>query len=158
MTERRGRNTMRTKDLLKIAAVTTALVGGLAVAPAAADTGASVSGAGVKAGAAGALGHDAYADLMEGGEFVARGYFQANGDKFVLTKKSNRSYPGRMYLEYKYIKINGQLQEGTHHGVSAVGVPVTFDHNFGEGRKVVFRVCVEDFGFDPCSDWETGYA
>ncbi|MCM2388290.1 hypothetical protein [Streptomyces albipurpureus] len=95
---------------------------------------------------------------MEGGEFVARGYFKASGDKFILTKKSNQTYSGRTYLEYKYIKINGQLQEGTHHGVSAVGVPVTFDHNFGEGRAVKFRICVEDSFWDPCSEWETGYA
>ncbi|MFF9870427.1 hypothetical protein ACF1G0_34510 [Streptomyces sp. NPDC013953] len=143
---------MRTRLMLTTGAATAALLGGLAAVPAAASSHASASST------AGVLGHDAYADLMEGGEFVARGYFQASGDKFILTKKSNQTYSGRTYLEYKYIKVNGQPQEGTHHGVSAVGVPVTFDHNFGEGRKVVFRICVEDIFQDPCSDWETGYA
>ncbi|WP_405984261.1 hypothetical protein [Streptomyces sp. NBC_00872] len=42
--------------------------------------------------------------------------------------------------------------------LSQVGIPVDFNHNFGEGRKVELRVCVEDAWFDPCSDWETGYA
>lgn len=138
--------------MLTIGAAAVALIGGLAVVPAAASSNASASST------VGALGNDAYADLVEGGEFVARGYFQASGDKFILTKKSNQTYPGRTYLEYKYIKVNGQLQEGTHHGVSTVGVPVTFDHNFGEGRAVAFRVCVEDSFWDPCSDWATGYA
>lgn len=30
--------------------------------------------------------------------------------------------------------------------------------NFDEARKVEIRVCVEDAWFDPCSNWETGYA
>lgn len=143
---------MRTRRMLTIGAAAAALVGGLAVVPAAANSHTSASTT------AAVLGNDAYADLMEGGEFVARGHFKASGDQFILTKKSNRTYPGRTYLEYKYIKINGQLQEGTHYGVSAVGVPVTFTHNFGERRAVKLRICVEDSFWDPCSDWETGYA
>lgn len=55
--------------------------------------------------------------------------------------------------------------KGTHWGTSSVDNPVAFDHNFGENRKVAFRVCVQvDWSFDPCSGdddgrgWTIGYA
>ncbi|MFG1955422.1 hypothetical protein [Micromonospora sp. NPDC048830] len=109
-------------------------------------------------------GQDALARVYVDGTntIAAEGKFVSYGDRFELTKRS--SYGNRPYLEYKYIRIDGTVQEGTHWGVSSIGTTVPFDHNFGEGRKVAFRVCVQvDFGWDPCSDdadgqWTIGYA
>ncbi|MEU0840219.1 hypothetical protein ABZ370_12220 [Streptomyces sp. NPDC005962] len=109
------------------------------------------------ASAAPAAGHDAYSDLMVDGKFVARTYFNAGEDSFTITKKSN--YGNRPYAEYRYTKINGDEQTGTHWGVAALNNPITFDHNFGKNRAVHFRTCVQvDFAIDDCDDWETGYA
>src|SRR5688572_22492760 len=69
------------------------------------------------------LSQDAYSDLMIDGHFVARTKFTALGDSFTITKKSNY-HTGVPYVEYAYIKINGQAQTGTHYGVAEVGVPV----------------------------------
>ncbi|MCI4066003.1 hypothetical protein MRQ36_27020 [Micromonospora sp. R77] len=106
-------------------------------------------------------GQDALARVYVDGKIAAEGKFISYGDSFQLTKRS--SYGGRPYLEYKYIRIDGTVQEGTHWGLSDVGKPVSWDHNFGEGRAVAFRVCVQvTYGWDPCSDddgqWTVGYA
>ncbi|MEU4804973.1 hypothetical protein [Actinosynnema sp. NPDC023587] len=104
-----------------------------------------------------ALSQDAYSDLMIDGHFVARTKFTAYGDSFTITKKSNY-HDGVPYVEYAYIKVNGQAQTGTHYGVATVGVPVKYDHNFGENRAVKFRTCISEAWFDDCDDWQTGYA
>ncbi|MFE4832073.1 hypothetical protein [Streptomyces sp. NPDC056672] len=143
---------MSARHMLTIGAAIAAFLGGLAAAPASADSNASASSATILAS------HDAYADLYEGSEWVARVHFDAAGDHFILTKKSNRTYSGRAYMEWEYTTVAGNFRTGRHNRLSQVGIPVDFNHNFGEGRKVELRVCVEDAWFDPCSDWETGYA
>ncbi|MFF8279587.1 hypothetical protein ACF05T_26275 [Streptomyces lateritius] len=107
-------------------------------------------------------GHDAHVNLYVDGKIVASASFISAGDRFEVTKRS--SYGGRPYLDYKYIRKDGTLQEATHWGVSNVGYTMKFDHNFGEGRKVAFRLCVQNtYGWDDCTDdadgqWEVGYA
>lgn len=94
---------------------------------------------------------------------LASAFFDSGGDNFRLTKRD--SYGNRAYMEYKYIRKDGTAKEGSHWGVSTVDKTVVFNHNFGEGRKVAFRVCVQvDYEFDPCSgsddgaNWTVGYA
>ncbi|MFF8846281.1 hypothetical protein ACF08N_26795 [Streptomyces sp. NPDC015127] len=137
---------MRLRHALATAGLGTALILGVPIAPA----------------QAAAAGHDAHVNLYVDGKTVASASFISLGDRFEVTKRS--SYGGRSYLEYKYIRKDGTLQEGTHWGVSDIGYTMKFDHNFGEGRKVVFRLCVQNtYGWDDCTDdadgqWETGYA
>lgn len=103
-------------------------------------------------------GHNATASAYVDGKLVARAKFVAGADRFEVTKVSH-TVGHRAYVEYKYIRVDGTVQEGQHWGVSRVGVAVPFDHNFAKDRKVAFRVCVQvSLGFDPCSDWEIGYA
>lgn len=103
-------------------------------------------------------GHDATANAYQDGKIVATARFIAGADRFEVTKVSH-TVGHRAYLEYKYIRKDGTVQEGQHWGVSRVGHAVPFDHNFGKDRKVVFRVCVQvSLSPDVCSDWETGYA
>jgi hypothetical protein len=112
-----------------------------------------------------ALGKDATARVYTEDEdrILASAFFDSDGDNFRLTKRD--SYGNRAYMEYKYIRKDGTAQEGSHWGLSTVDKTVVFNHNFGEGRKVAFRVCVQvDLGFDPCSgdddgaNWAVGYA
>src|SRR5689334_17274759 len=105
---------MSARHLLTIGAATAALIGGLAAAPASAHSDAPASSTTILAS------HDAYADLYEGSEWVARAYFRAGGDHFILTKKSNRTYPGRAYMEWKYTTIAGKPISGRHNGLSEV--------------------------------------
>ncbi|WP_434452002.1 hypothetical protein [Lentzea sp. E54] len=100
---------------------------------------------------------DANSDLMINNRFVARTEFKSYGDSFTVTKKSNY-HDGVPYVEYEYIKINGQLQTGVHYGSAEVGVRVKFDHNFGENRAVKFRTCISEAWLDDCDEWRTGYA
>ncbi|MGN9775053.1 hypothetical protein ACTMS0_04640 [Micromonospora sp. H33] len=107
-------------------------------------------------------GQNAFARVYVDGKFVAEGKFNHDGDYFSLTKRG--SYGNRPYLEYVYIRKDGTTQTGTHWGLGDVGNTVYFDHNFGEGRAVAFRVCVQvDYEWDPCSHeedevWAIGYA
>ena len=119
----------------------------------------------VTASASPALGEDATARVYSDDEskILASAFFNSDGDNFRLTKRD--SYGNRAYMEYKYVRKDGTTQEGSHWGLSTVDKTVVFNHNFGEGRAVAFRVCVQvDFGFDPCSgtddgaNWTTGYA
>ncbi|WP_434452003.1 hypothetical protein [Lentzea sp. E54] len=103
------------------------------------------------------LSQDEVSDLVIDGHLVARTEFKAYGDSFTVTKMSNY-HSGVPYVEYAYIKKNGQAQHGTHRGSAEVGVRVKFDHNFGENRAVKFRTCIEEAWFDDCDEWRTGYA
>jgi hypothetical protein len=88
-------------------------------------------------------------------ELLATGRFDADGDAFTVTKRSAGT--GRPYLEYRYVRIDGTLQTGTHQGATEVGAAVRFPHDFGEGRRVTFRVCVTGaHGFNPCSGTDDG--
>lgn len=100
---------------------------------------------------------DATASLYVDGRLVARAIFHHHGDRFDLAKWSR--YGHRPYLDYRYVRVDGTTQTGRHRGVSRVGMHMLFDHNFGEGRGVWFRVCVQvSWAFDPCSGWSVGYA
>ncbi|MEU8244367.1 hypothetical protein AB0C07_39435 [Actinoplanes missouriensis] len=98
----------------------------------------------------------------ENSHVLAEAHFASTGDAFHVTKQSADG--GRAYVQYRYIRVDGTFQSGTHRGRDTVGVTVTFDHDFGEGRKVLFRVCVEAPGDDYCSgtgdgeNWTIGYA
>ncbi|WP_433831703.1 hypothetical protein ACQP2E_14205 [Actinoplanes sp. CA-015351] len=89
---------------------------------------------------------------------LAEARFVSAGDSFRLTKWSSDG--GRAVVQYKYIRTDGTFQSGEHLGPSAAGVSVTFDHDFGEGRKIVFRVCVDDYcsGTGDGQNWTIGYA
>jgi len=66
----------------------------------------------------------------------------------------------RPYIDIRYIRKDGTSWEGRRWGVATPGENVTRDApNFGEGRKVAFRVCLQvSYWPDPCSSWEVGYA
>jgi hypothetical protein len=86
---------------------------------------------------------------------LAEAHFDAGRDSFALTKSSVDG--GRVYLEYRYVRTDGTLQAGTHRGGGEAGETVRFAHDFGEGRKVTFRVCVEgERAFNACSATDDG--
>lgn len=114
--------------------------------------------------AAAARGQDARARVYdETSRVLAEGYFESTGDSFTVT---NRAAIGdRPYLEYRYVRKDGTLREGTHWGSDVVGETVRFDHDFGEKRTVTFRVCLRATrGLDRCSatdfgeNWTVGHA
>ncbi|MEU4420185.1 hypothetical protein AB0F81_06135 [Actinoplanes sp. NPDC024001] len=108
------------------------------------------SGAGM-----GVRGQDALARVYDADSRVlAEGYFESTGDAFAVTKKAG---DGRPYVEYRYVRLDGTLRDGTHWGSDTTGRTVRFDHDFGEGRTVTFRVCVRPgYGADSCSGTEFG--
>ncbi|WP_328469481.1 hypothetical protein OHA21_01955 [Actinoplanes sp. NBC_00393] len=113
--------------------------------------------------AAAAPAQDAIARVYDANSRVlAEAWFHSATDSFALTKRTDHG--SRVYLEYEYIRKNGTVQEATHWGSGTVGETVRFDHNFGEGRRVTFRVCVHvENSFDPCSgndreNWTIGHA
>jgi hypothetical protein len=86
---------------------------------------------------------------------LAEARFDAGEDTFALTKSS--AVGGRAYLEYRYVRTDGTPQTGTHRGGRQAGDAVRFDHDFGEGRKITFRVCVEgEYAFNACSGTDNG--
>ncbi|BBH68836.1 hypothetical protein ACTI_55210 [Actinoplanes sp. OR16] len=110
-------------------------------------------------GAAHARGLDAVARVFDpDSRVLAQARFVADGDRFELAKRADGG--GRAYMQYKYIRKDGGFQSGEHWGLAETSGAVVFDHDFGEGRKVLFRVCVGDL----CSatgdqeNWTIAYA
>lgn len=64
------------------------------------------------------------------------------------------------YVAYQYVRKDGSLQTGEHYNPGGHGDCWTWDHDFGEGRTVWFRSCVDQpFGFeDTCDRWRTAIA
>ncbi|MEV6302922.1 hypothetical protein AB0M02_26140 [Actinoplanes sp. NPDC051861] len=91
---------------------------------------------------------------------LAQARFVAAGDSFTLVKLAGAGR--RVFVEYRYVRKDGSLQTGTHWGPDAVGGTARFDHDFGEGRAVEFRVCVEAAGLcsgtDEGENWTKGHA
>ncbi|RAK24709.1 hypothetical protein B0I29_13714 [Actinoplanes lutulentus] len=102
---------------------------------------------------------DALAQVYdETSQVLAEAHFVSAGDSFRLTKRSSDG--GRAFVQYKYIRTDGTFQSGEHRGPSTAGASATFDHDFGEGRKILFRVCVDDYcsGTGDGQNWTIGYA
>jgi hypothetical protein len=127
--------------ILRRVAATLAVLGSVAVAPGAATA---------------AAGQDALARVYdENSRVLAEAYFESTGDSFAVTRRAGAGE--RPYVEYRYVRKDGTLREGTHWGSGTVGETVRFDHNFGEGRTVTFRVCMRaGHGPDACSGTEFG--
>jgi hypothetical protein len=84
--------------------------------------------------------------------------FHSDGDYFYLCDTSFDFL--EVYLEYRYIKVNGTLQTGTHRNPGSFGDCLYFTHDFGEGREVRFRACVDNVTpvADDCDAWRRGVA
>ena len=83
--------------------------------------------------------------------------FVSYGDKFVVCDTATDGM--QVYNEYRYIRIDGTVQEGIEYNNLGNGSCVTYDHNFGEGRSVTFRACVDvPWVLDTCSGWKVGVA
>ncbi|MFC7529831.1 hypothetical protein [Actinoplanes sp. GCM10030250] len=141
-------------------ALTVLLAAGLAPGAASAKTGMAPGAASAKTGmapgAASAKGLDALASVYdENSRVLAEARFASAGDTFTLIKLADHG--SQVYAEYKYVRKDGTLQTGTHRGPALVGVPARFDHDFGEGRAVEFRVCVATgYGSGLCSGTDQG--
>jgi hypothetical protein len=86
---------------------------------------------------------------------LAEARFDASEDTFALAKSSAAG--GRAYLEYRYVRTDGTVQTGTHWVGRQAGESARFAHDFGEGRKITFRVCVEGLpAFKACSGTNDG--
>ena len=84
--------------------------------------------------------------------------FHQYGDYFTLYRGT--SHGNRIYVDFKYTR-----KDGTHQHSKDVGTqePNTWsgkkDHNFGEGRVVKFRACIQVDGEpDYCGGWKKAYA
>jgi hypothetical protein len=67
----------------------------------------------------------------------------------------------QVYLDYRYTRIDGSEQEERHYLATGDGTCHTFDHNFGEGRIVLFQACTDQplaWPPDPCTAWGVGIA
>jgi hypothetical protein len=115
--------------------------------------------------AAAGRGLDALARVYdETSRVLAEAYFESTGDTFAVTKRA--ATDDRPYLEYRYVRKDGTLREGTHWGSVVTAETVRFDHDFGEKRTVTFRVCVRAAAraSDLCSatdfgeNWTVGHA
>ncbi|WIM93209.1 hypothetical protein ACTOB_005181 [Actinoplanes oblitus] len=85
---------------------------------------------------------------------LAEASFDAGSDAFTVVARATTDRP---YVEYRYVRVNGTVQTGTHEGVAKSGIPVRFEHHFGAGRRVTFRVCVTGaHDFNPCSGTDDG--
>jgi len=64
------------------------------------------------------------------------------------------------YVEYQYVRKDGSLQTGSHYNPGNNGDCYIWDHDFGEGRTVWFRSCVDQPAWytDTCDRWRTGIA
>jgi hypothetical protein len=83
--------------------------------------------------------------------------FISYGDKFRVCDTSLDGY--NAYVDYTYVRIDGSYQTGTHFVTTGNGTCGTFDHDFGEGRPVNFRACVQfPLGVDPCDTWRVALA
>jgi hypothetical protein len=88
----------------------------------------------------------------------AWGRFNSYGDSFDVCDTEADFVLA--YLEFRYIRIDGSLQTGTHYVPGDAGDCENFDHNFGEGRTVWFHVCTDQvWPFDDkCDRWWTATA
>lgn len=83
--------------------------------------------------------------------------FISKGDKFYNCDTDFDLF--QSYVEYTYIRKDGSLQRGQHYNPGDRGDCATWAHNFGEGRPVQFRSCVDySVGIDPCDRWREGIA
>ncbi|TYK52602.1 hypothetical protein [Actinomadura decatromicini] len=83
--------------------------------------------------------------------------FHSNGDKFYNCDTDYDLFTA--YVDYSYIRKDGSVQKGKHYNPGGRGDCATFDHDFGEGRPVQFRSCVDvPIGIDPCDRWREGIA
>lgn len=89
---------------------------------------------------------------VEGGYAI----FQDYGDKFVVCDTALDGWS--VYVTYTYIRKDGTEQRGTHYNTAGNDTCRTFDHDFGEGRTVNFRACLDWWLPDLCDDWRTGVA
>ncbi|MGW5852767.1 hypothetical protein ACWFQ8_33515 [Streptomyces sp. NPDC055254] len=65
------------------------------------------------------------------------------------------------YIQFRYTRIDGSLQNGSHYNPGSAGDCTTWNHNFGEGRPVYFRSCVDNLAWleDKCDpSWRKGTA
>ncbi|RSN48234.1 hypothetical protein DMH12_27690 [Streptomyces sp. WAC 04229] len=87
------------------------------------------------------------------------GKFTSYGDKFTLCDDAYDLM--QVYLDYRYWRKDGSLQEERHYLATGWDTCTTWDHDFGEGRLVLFQVCVDNpvVGVpDLCSTWKRGIA
>lgn len=83
--------------------------------------------------------------------------FISYGDKFENCDTADDWMTS--YVEYQYVRIDGSLQTGTHRNPGNSGDCFSWDHNFGEGRTVWFRSCVDQpLVADRCDIWRTATA
>ena len=83
--------------------------------------------------------------------------FISYGDKFKVCDTSLDGY--NVYADYTYVRIDGSYQTGTHYLSTGNNTCKTYDHDFGEGRIVNFRACVDRAILpDDCDDWRVGIA
>jgi hypothetical protein len=84
-------------------------------------------------------------------------HFISVGDKFYNCDTDYDFF--QSYVEYVYIRKDGSVQRGQHFNAGNEGDCATWDHDFGEGRAVQFRSCVNvPVGIDPCDNWRQGIA
>ena len=64
------------------------------------------------------------------------------------------------YVAFEYVRIDGSLQTGSHYNPGSSGDCTQWNHNFGEGRTVRFRSCVDQPAWltDTCDRWRSGVA
>lgn len=88
----------------------------------------------------------------------ARVQFISYGDKFKVCDTEADLWI--VYNEYKYVRKDGTLQHDREYNQLGSGTCVTYDHDFGEGRTVTFRACLDlpSVVPDSCTDWEVGIA
>lgn len=84
--------------------------------------------------------------------------FISYGDKFENCDTSPDGYLS--YMDFEYVRKDGSVQHGTHYNPGNNGDCATWNHNFGEGRTVWFRSCVDVIAPfpDTCDRWRTGVA
>jgi hypothetical protein len=97
-------------------------------------------------------GTDAFSDANNGTV-----KFVSYGDKFVVCDTFADGLS--VYNEYKYIRIDGTVQHDVEYNNGGSGTCATYDHNFGEGRSVTFRACLDvPYFVDTCGGWRVGIA
>jgi hypothetical protein len=84
--------------------------------------------------------------------------FFHDGDRFEICDTAGDTLLA--YMDYQYVRLDGSLQTGTHYNPGSAGECTDYDHNFGEGRTVWFRACVDwPWPFDDeCDRWRTATA
>ncbi|MEV8440795.1 hypothetical protein AB0425_25750 [Actinosynnema sp. NPDC051121] len=95
-------------------------------------------------------------DAVSGNDSGAKVTFISYGDKFRVCDTEWDFF--QVYNEYKYIRVDGSVQHDKEYVNTGDGTCATYDHNFGEGRSVTFRACVETPIYDSCHPWVVGIA